>query len=232
MKKQHRESIMIHQLLTFFYTCYTHTDTHTDTHTHTHIFFQSFWSRLQISLHFTPAYFSMHPKKWNIISYETTSLPQLRKSTTVLSNIHAQIFSTTLKISLQDPVVYSIWSLYVFSSRNLDKLYFPSLVLSNVDYSKGPGQWTCRTSHFLDVSVRYICFLIVRFKSNISDKSLYRRLDLLPNVLYHELVEKEMATHSSTLAWKIPWTEGPGRLQSMGSQRVRYDWETSLSFFL
>ena len=36
-------------------------------------------------------------------------------------------------------------------------------------------------------------------------------------------VEKEMATHSRTLAWKIPWTEEPGRLQSMGSQRVGYD---------
>ena len=35
--------------------------------------------------------------------------------------------------------------------------------------------------------------------------------------------EKEMATHSSTLAWKIPWTEEPGRLQSMGSLRVRHD---------
>ena len=35
--------------------------------------------------------------------------------------------------------------------------------------------------------------------------------------------EKEMATHSSILAWKIPWTEEPGRLQSMGSQRVRHD---------
>ena len=35
-----------------------------------------------------------------------------------------------------------------------------------------------------------------------------------------------MATHSSTLAWKIPWMEDPGRLQSMGSQRVRHDWAT------
>ena len=35
--------------------------------------------------------------------------------------------------------------------------------------------------------------------------------------------EKEMATHSSTLAWKIPWMEEPGRLQSMGSQRVRHN---------
>ena len=36
-------------------------------------------------------------------------------------------------------------------------------------------------------------------------------------------LEKEIAIHSSTLAWKIPWTEKPGRLQSMGSQRVRHD---------
>ena len=38
-----------------------------------------------------------------------------------------------------------------------------------------------------------------------------------------DLLEKEMATHSSILAWKIPWTEEPGRLQSMGSQRVEDD---------
>ena len=36
-------------------------------------------------------------------------------------------------------------------------------------------------------------------------------------------LEKEMATHSSTRAWRIPWTEEPGRLQSMGSQRVRHN---------
>ena len=43
--------------------------------------------------------------------------------------------------------------------------------------------------------------------------------------------EKAMATHSSTLAWRIPWTEEPGRLQSMGSLRVGHDWVTSLSLF-
>ena len=41
--------------------------------------------------------------------------------------------------------------------------------------------------------------------------------------------EKAMALHSSTLAWKTPWTEEPGRLQSMGSLRVGHDWATSLS---
>ena len=43
-------------------------------------------------------------------------------------------------------------------------------------------------------------------------------------------LEKEMVTHSSILAWRIPWTEEPGRLQSTGSQRVGHDWATSLHF--
>ena len=41
---------------------------------------------------------------------------------------------------------------------------------------------------------------------------------------WEDPLEKEMATHSSTLAWRIPWREEPGRLQSMGLQRVRHDW--------
>ena len=45
-------------------------------------------------------------------------------------------------------------------------------------------------------------------------------------------MEKAMALHSSTLAWKIPWMEEPGKLQSMGSLRVGHDWATSLSLFL
>ena len=40
---------------------------------------------------------------------------------------------------------------------------------------------------------------------------------------WEDPLEKEMATHSSTIAWKIPWTEEPGRLQSMGSKRVGHD---------
>ena len=47
----------------------------------------------------------------------------------------------------------------------------------------------------------------------------------------HIASEKAMASYSSTLAWKIPWMEEPGRLQSMGLLRVRHDWATSLSPF-
>ena len=46
-------------------------------------------------------------------------------------------------------------------------------------------------------------------------------LGLIPGL--EDALEKEMATHSSILAWKIPWTEEPGRLQSMGSQRFGHD---------
>ena len=43
-------------------------------------------------------------------------------------------------------------------------------------------------------------------------------------------LEKRMATHSSTLVWRIPWTEEPGRIQSMGSQRVGHNWVTNTYF--
>ena len=55
-----------------------------------------------------------------------------------------------------------------------------------------------------------------------------KRLPAMPETRVRSLgqedpLEKEMATHSSTLAWKIPWTEEPSRLQSMGSQRVGHN---------
>ena len=50
---------------------------------------------------------------------------------------------------------------------------------------------------------------------------------------WEDPLEKEMATHSSILAWRIPWTEDPGRLQSLGLQRIRLNWATNTftSFF-
>ena len=46
------------------------------------------------------------------------------------------------------------------------------------------------------------------------------------SLAWEDPLDIEMATHSSTLSWKFPWTEEPGRLQSMGSQRVEHDWVT------
>ena len=60
-----------------------------------------------------------------------------------------------------------------------------------------------------------------KLDSNISVLQLLLSYLFSQVALYH--LEKAMAPHSSTLAWKIPWMEKPGRLQSMGSLRVRHD---------
>ena len=68
------------------------------------------------------------------------------------------------------------------------------------------------------------------FKSR--DRPLLTKLmSLLFNMLSRLVMEKAMATHSSTLAWQIPWMEEPGRLQSMGLLGVWHNWVTSLSLF-
>ena len=61
-------------------------------------------------------------------------------------------------------------------------------------------------------------------------KSQTRLSDFTFTFHFHAL-EKEMAPHSSTHAWEMPWTEEPGRLQSIGSWRVRHNWVTLLSLF-
>ena len=62
-------------------------------------------------------------------------------------------------------------------------------------------------------------FIPILKKGNAKECSNYRTIALIS----HANMEKEMATHSSILAWRIPWTEEPGGLQSMGSQRVGRD---------
>ena len=79
-------------------------------------------------------------------------------------------------------------------------------------------------------STLYLRTLVVQTKSFVSSL-MAQRVKHLPamqetwvrSLGQEDPLEKEMATHSSTLAWKIPWTEKPGRLQSMGSQRVGHD---------
>ena len=70
-------------------------------------------------------------------------------------------------------------------------------------------------------------------KKNTWRPSSYPNISLWQSNIFPLLQSKEkaMAPHSSTLAWKIPWTEEPGRLQSMGSLGVGHDWVTSLSLF-
>ena len=77
---------------------------------------------------------------------------------------------------------------------------------------------------FLDSFCRFLLFFFL-------DVFLYcvnYKLALTKNLA----MQKDMETHSSTLAWKIPWTEEPGSLQSIGSQRVGHNWATSLTHSL
>ena len=70
---------------------------------------------------------------------------------------------------------------------------------------------------------------IFSYKINTRDIK-YNMINIINSAVWC-IWEKAMATRSSVLAWKIPWTEEPGRLQSTGSHRVRYDWVTSFSLF-
>ena len=72
----------------------------------------------------------------------------------------------------------------------------------------------------------YIIVLITQLSSLVAQMVKHLptvRETQVQSLGWEDLLEKEMATHSSILAWKIPWMEEPGRLQSMGLQRVGHD---------
>ena len=67
--------------------------------------------------------------------------------------------------------------------------------------------------------------------SSVGEGSACSAGDQVQSLGWEYPLEKEMATHSSTLAWRIPWPEEPGGLQSMGSQRVGHNRVTNFHFF-
>ena len=105
----------------------------------------------------------------------------------------------------------------------------------------------CRIINSLLLPPKYFILIYISFNFTVKNTSHHwtRWLSLLIfKILFHFLnimwifttssspmLEKAMAPHPSTLAWKIPWTEEPGGLQSMRLLRVRHDWATSLSLF-
>ena len=106
-----------------------------------------------------------------------------------------------------------------------------------------PKRWCCKSVALnipanLENSAVATGLENVSFHSNPKEKQWQRMLKLPHNCIHltflgwEDSLQKEMATHSSILAWKIPWMEEPGWLLSMGSQRVRHDWATSLSIYL
>jgi len=90
----------------------------------------------------------------------------------------------------------------------------------------------------IEMGIIFLCFIWIYPSLSIYPYSLFSSLYLICKCAFvfnnNGIIlcrEKAMVTHSSTLAWKIPWMEERGRLQSTGSRRVRHDWATSLSLF-
>ena len=88
---------------------------------------------------------------------------------------------------------------------------------------RGPSLWFCATP-----TINTSCFALSVFPTKLAWE---QRTCLILSLLLLPLCGEGDAPHSSSLAWKIPCTEEPGRLQSMGSRRVGHDWATSLSLF-
>ena len=130
-------------------------------------------------------------------------------------------------------------SIWVFQYKNLIALFTSPLKIDFCAHQKNISQkWLC---NYPKSSPSIWFFHIFEndldnrsgFPGSSDDKESACMLETQVQSLGWEYpLEKEMATHSSILAWKIPWMEEPGRLQSMGLQRVGHDWATSLSPFV
>ena len=90
-----------------------------------------------------------------------------------------------------------------------------------------PLQGRNHSAHFRNISWSTVC---PTFPGGLVVKNLPTKAgndgDWVQSLGRECLLEEEMATHCSILAWRIPWTEEPGRLQPIGSQRVGHDWAT------
>ena len=117
---------------------------------------------------------------------------------------------------------FNIIFMIIFNSRKTNKQQQKQLL--------GMVLWQA----FFNTSLRVQNWIRIRLTSLKKAWSLVVWGYLSPQVQwdnYFHKMEKAMAPHSSTLAWRILWMEEPGRLQSMGSRRVGHDWATSLSLF-
>ena len=137
---------------------------------------------------------------------ESMELPYMFKNN--ILNIRKFITSERLKESFKlHTIVHSV-SIY----------WMPSMLEGNGT----PLQYSCLENPMDGGAWRAVVHGVTGRRTPLSDFTF---------TFHFHALEKEMAPHSSTLVWKIPWTEEPGGLQSMGSHRVGHDWATSLSLF-
>ena len=115
-----------------------------------------------------------------------------------------------------------------FQLRNQTHVYCSSCLAGGFYTSEPLGQsyWAKREALCGKTTTTHLTSLVAQTGKHLPTMWETR----VQSLGWEDLPEKEMATHSNILAWKIPWTEEAGRLQSMGSQRVGHDWTTSLHF--
>ena len=124
-----------------------------------------------------------------------------------------------------------------FNLSKLHQILFSKILWGNPKIAPNILKPLISQSDFINIWQVFIVFFSGAFFS-FSTALVALRLKPLPPMQEtwvrslgpEDPLEKEMATHSSILAWRIPWTEEPGGLQSTGLQRVGHDWATSLSF--
>ena len=103
------------------------------------------------------------------------------------------------------------------------------------DWTETPLSVTCQLDNFFPHRLGFIKYLVIFFLHSLITETcvtmllkVYSRQETRVWPMGQEdSVEKGIATHFSIIPWRIPWTEEPGELQSMGSQRVRHDWATA-----
>ena len=157
---------------------------------------------------------------WSFLSKEIEMLPHLRL------NVESKVWNWKLKLAV---VLFSDLSK---TTGGNSQVLSPTDQLAFISHGVRRKQFNMLRSSIMFLfhllpSSRILAHLnIVQVTGKIAFL-LYCFLDVFCN----QKSEKSMAPHSSTLAWKIPWMEEPGGLQSMGSLRVGHDWVTSLSLF-
>ena len=159
-------------------------------------------------------------------------------------NFGTSVSASVLPMSIQDWFPYRLTGLISLLSKGLSRVFSRTTVQRGINslmlYQVSQPYVTIGKTIALSIRtfVGRVMSLLFSTLSRFAIAFLQRSNRLLTSwlqssfeVILEPKMEKAMAPHSSTLAWKIPWTEEPGRLQSMGSWIVGHDWATSLSVF-
>ena len=151
------------------------------------------------------------------------------------------------QFAMQETQEMRVWSLGGEDPLEKEMATHSSILAWKIPWMEEPGrlqliellrvghEWVTNILKIVSVLGHYRCIVRASLRASKSNTHVFCWQAWLPSSFYpgltlgrEDLLGREMATHSSTLAWKIPWMEEPGRLQFMGSQRVQHDWTTSL----